>query len=380
MLFIRDIANVTMDLNDVERIDFRALGGADEITIGDLSGTDVTRIDLDLRGPNGGGDGAADTITVAATNGADVVTIAGDAGGVSVFGLQAQVNIFQHDAPDRLTVNALGGDDVVNASSLEADGIALTINGGLGNDILIGSEGNDTINGGDGNDTAFMGGGDDTFVWNPGDDNDTLEGQAGIDTMLFNGANVAEQINIFASGGRALFTRDIANVTMDLNDVETIDFNALGGVDRITVNDLSGTDVTKVNIDLGGADAQADTVFIDGTNGDDVITLQVVNGAVVVNGLAAQIVIENFEAANDRVVIRSLAGDDVVEASGLPATAIQLTADGGDGDDVLIGGDGNDTLIGGAGDDVLIGGLGIDILDQGEVVIQAVADPKPFLI
>ena len=42
-----------------------------------------------------------------------------------------------------------------------------------------------------------------------------------------------------------------------------------------------------------------------------------------------------------------------------------LTADGGDGDDVLIGGRGNDTLIGGAGDDVLIGGPGQDILDGG---------------
>ena len=32
---------------------------------------------------------------------------------------------------------------------------------------------------------------------------------------------------------------------MDLNDVETIDFNALGGADKITVNDLTGTDVTQ---------------------------------------------------------------------------------------------------------------------------------------
>ena len=63
-LFIRDVANVTMDLNDVEHIEFRALGGADNIVVGDLSGTDVTRIDIDLRGPNGGGDGAADTVTV----------------------------------------------------------------------------------------------------------------------------------------------------------------------------------------------------------------------------------------------------------------------------------------------------------------------------
>jgi Ca2+-binding RTX toxin-like protein len=90
-------------------------------------------------------------------------------------------------------------------------------------------------------------------------------------------------------------------------------------------------------------------------------------------GLAAQINITGTEAANDRLVVNALAGDDVVEASGLAAGAIQLTANGGAGSDVLVGGDGNDTLIGGDGDDVLLGGLGIDILDGGlgdNVVIQ----------
>ena len=64
-------------------------------------------------------------------------------------------------------------------------------------------------------------------------------------------------------------------------------------------------------------------------------------------------------------MVQALAGDDVVEASGLAAGAIRLTADGGDGNDVLIGSAGNDTLRGGTGDDVLIGGAGLDILDGG---------------
>ena len=150
------------------------------------------------------------------------------------------MNIFFPEAAnDRLILNGQGGDDVINASGLEAGAVQLTINGGLGNDIIIGSEGDDLINGGDGNDTALMGAGNDTFVWNPGDDNDTLEGQAGSDTMLFNGANIAENIDIAANGGRVLFTRDVANVVMDLNDVERITFNALGGADTITVNDLA---------------------------------------------------------------------------------------------------------------------------------------------
>lgn len=377
VLFNRDISNVVMDLNDVESIDYRALGGADNVVVGDLSGTDVTNIGLDLRGPNGGVDGAADSVTVNGTQGADMFGAAGDAGGVTVFGLQAQVNIFSPEVSrDRLTLNGQGGDDVIDATSLEADGMQLTMNGGLGNDVLLGSEGNDLINGGDGNDVALMGAGDDTFIWNPGDDNDTLEGQTGFDTMLFNGANVAENINVSANGGRVIFFRNIANVVMDLNDVEGINFNALGGADTVVVNDLSGTDVVELNLNLVGSatgDAAADTVIVNGTSGDDVALVVGDATGVSVLGLAAQVNITGAEAALDRLTINTLAGDDVVEASGLAAGSIQLTADGGDGADVLVGGDGNDVLSGNAGDDVLIGGLGLDILDGGlgdNVVIQ----------
>jgi Ca2+-binding RTX toxin-like protein len=389
VIFFRDVANVTMDLDDVETIDFRALGGADNIVVGDMSGTDLTKTVTDLRGPAGGGDGAADTVTVNGTNGEDTFGAAGDAGGVNVFGLANAVDIlFQEQANDGLTLNALGEDDVVDATSLEADGIQLTMNGGLGDDVFLGSEGGDLFNGGDGNDTAFMGAGDDTFVWNPGDDNDTLEGQDGFDTMTFNGANVAENIDILANGGRVLFLRDIANVVMDLNDVEGIDFNALGGADTIVVNDLSGTDVVEINLALAGTlggntgDAQPDSIIVQGTNGDDVVLVVGDATGVSVLGLAAALEITGHEAANDRVTINALAGDDVVEASGLTAAGIQLTADGGADADVLVGGDGNDTLLGGTGDDVLVGGPGTDVLDGGDgddVEIQAImaGDPVP---
>jgi Ca2+-binding RTX toxin-like protein len=378
VLFLRNVANVTMDLDDVENVDFRALGGADNVVVGDLSGTDLTQTSLDLRGPNGGGDGAADTITANGTNGADVFGAAGDAGGVTVFGLQNRVNVFsQEQANDRLTLNALGGDDVVDATSLEADGIRLTENGGLGNDVFLGSEGDDLVNGGDGDDVAFLGAGEDTFVWNPGDDNDTLEGQAGFDRMLFNGSNAAENVDVAANGGRVRLFRNVANVVMDLNDVEAIDFNALGGADTVVVNDLSGTDVVEVNTPLGAADAQPDSVIVQGTSGDDVAVLAGDASGTAVLGLAAQVNITGTEAANDRLTVNALAGDDVIEASGVAAGAIQLTLDGGADDDVLVGGAGNDVLLGGAGDDVLLGGDGIDVIDGGDgddVEIQ-LADP-----
>jgi Ca2+-binding RTX toxin-like protein len=376
-LFTRDVASVTMDLNDVEAIEFRALGGADNITVGDLSGTDVQRIDVDLRGPNGGADQAVDTVTVNATQGGDTFGVTGDTGGVNVFGLPAEVNLFFTDANDRLVLNGQGGDDVIDASGLEAGAVQLTINGGLGADRMLGSEGDDLITGGDGNDVAFMGAGNDTFVWNPGDDNDTVEGQAGVDTLLFNGANIGEEINIAANGGRVTFTRNVAAVVMDNNDVEHITFNALGGADNILINDLSGTDVTEVNVNLAGnggvGDAAADRVTANATSGDDVIQLAGNASGIAMFGLAAQVNVTGAEAANDRIVINGLAGDDVIDASGVAAGVIGLTLDGGAGNDIIIGSDGDDIIIGGEGDDVLIGGLGNDIFDStigDDIVIQ----------
>ena len=383
VLFVRDVASVTMDLDDVESVEFRALGGSDNVTVGDLSGTDLTRIDVDQRGPNGGGDGAADTVTVNGTQGPDVFGAAGDAGGVNVFGLHTSVNLFfQEQANDRLTLNGLGGDDVIDATSLEADGIQLTINGGLGDDVFLGSEGNDLVNGGDGDDTGFLGTGDDTFVWNPGDDNDVIEGQDGFDALAFNGSNIAENIQIFANGGRAVLVRDVAGVTMDMNDVESINLKTIGGADTVNVGDLSGTDVVEVLTDLGVngvSDGAADNVVVSGTNGDDVAVVVGDASGTAVFGLAANVTVVGAANAEDRLMINVLDGDDVVEASSLTVTGTQLTANGGNGNDVLVGGDGNDTLNGDAGDDVLIGGPGIDILDGGaddNVVIQLVPEER----
>ncbi len=71
-------------------------------------------------------------------------------------------------------------------------------------------------------------------------------------------------MDISANGGRARLFRDVGSITMDLDNVETIDVRAVGGADSVTVGDLSGTDVTTVNIDLrgpiGGPDGQIDTV------------------------------------------------------------------------------------------------------------------------
>ena len=370
----RDIGNITMDLNGVEHIEVNARGGADTVTVNDLTGTDVKQVAIDLAGTpgSGQGDGAADSVTVNGTGGNDHITVASSGASVVVNGLAAQVTLAGAEPDkDSLVVNGAAGNDTINASALTAGQINLTINGDAGDDVITGSQGDDQVIGGQGSDTALLGAGNDTFIWNPGDGSDTVDGQAGNDTLQFNGAAIAEKIDVSANGGHARLTRDIGTVTMDLNGVEHIDVNALGGADTINVHDLSGTDVTVVNIDLesapgsGVGDSAPDKITIDGTAGNDVIQIVGDASGVTIFGLAATVHITGFAAATDQLVINGLAGDDVITASGLAAGAIQLTANGGDGDDILIGSPGNDTLAGGAGDDVLIGNGGQDVLDGG---------------
>ena len=207
------------------------------------------------------------------------------------------------------------------------------------------------------------------FQWDPGDGSDVVEGQEGADTLLFNGSNIGENIEVSANGQRVRLFRNVGNVTMDTDDVERVDVKARSGADTLRVNDLTGTDVTSVLADLngqtGGDDGAADNVIVNGTNSDDVVVVTGQGDTAQTTGLPVQTSVAGAIAASDRLTIAALSGDDVVDGSALAANSALLTLDGGEGDDVLIGGAGDDTLVGGPGDDVLIGGPGTDTADGG---------------
>ncbi len=291
------------------------------------------------------------TLTVKGTKRSDKITLRLQAGEPGV--LQVDVGddgsadfSFERSKITNIVVRARAGNDLVRideSNGFFTDSIPTTLDGGPGSDTLIGGKGNETLLGGPGNDTidgnggndvAFVGAGDDTFVWDPGDGSDTVEGQDGADTMLFNGANADEQVELSANGNRLKFFRTQANITMDTAGVERVDFNALGGADTVTVNDLTGTDVSKVNIDLAGAlggatgDGKADRVIVNATNGNDTIDVSGDAGTVKVSGLAAAIQILHSQVADDRLEINTLAGTDTVTSAGLAAGAIQLLVDG----------------------------------------------------
>ncbi|MBE9139173.1 calcium-binding protein [Nodosilinea sp. LEGE 07088] len=465
--FFRDVAAVLMDTNDLERVDFNAFGGADTITVNDLTGTDVKQINLslaafgsaagdgqtdtvilngagqgstvsisggagkttvtglaaqvditggdadhdilaintfsgldditinDLTGAGlqtveinlaaspsstSSGDGSPDLTTLNASKRADVLNISGVPGNVTVSGLGAEVDILGADLDrDPLVVNGLAGGDSIDATNLSAGSMRLLLDGGKGDDLLIGGaeddtliggEGDDFVVGGRGDDTAFLGAGKDAFLWNPGEGNDIIDGGGGYDTMLFNGAGVNEVIDMSANGERFTFFRDVAAVLMDTINLEQVDFLALGGTDTININDLTGTDIKQINLNLGilgtaGGDGEVDAINTVGTSGNDVIRIASPGSNVVVSGLAANVSIFRADAS-DRLLISGGDGNDQINAFHLAPDRIQLTLDGGAGHDHLVGSAGDDTLVGGLGNDTLVGGLGADNLTGGE--------------
>jgi Ca2+-binding RTX toxin-like protein len=236
---------------------------------------------------------------------------------------------------------------VDDANGVFTDSIPTRITGGDGNDSLNGGlgvgsgaetyrggDGADAVVGGKGNDTAVLGDGNDVFRWDPGDGSDVIEGQDGSDTMLFNGAGASENVTLTANGERLAFLRNVAGaiVTMDTNGVEIVDFNALGGADNITVNDLTSTDVTQTNLDLAGTlggsagDAAVDNVVVNGTDGDDRINIDGNGSGADVTGLATAVSVTHAEPT-DRLSVNTLAGTDQVSANGV-AGVLEVRVDG----------------------------------------------------
>jgi hypothetical protein len=291
------------------------------------------------------------TLNVKGSNGGDAVALRLDAADPS----RIQVDVgddgspefsFARDRVDAIEVRTGDGRDsarIDDANGAFTDTIPTTISGGDGNDSLEGGQlqlvaenekykagdGDDLVDGGKGNDTANLGDGKDTFRWDNGEGSDVIEGRDGRDTMVFNGAAVDEQVTLTANEGRLTFFRVQGNVTMDTNGVEIVEDNPLGGADSVTVNDLTGTDVTQVNLDLAGAlggdasDGAVDNVVVNGTNGDDDINVDGNGSGADVTGLAAAVSITHADAT-DTLSVNTLEGMDNVTTSGVAGLIVKV--------------------------------------------------------
>jgi Ca2+-binding RTX toxin-like protein len=315
-------------------------------------------------------EGGADTDTVELNGGNEAETFTATANGARVRLDRLSPAPFDLDigTAEHLVLNANGGGDAFSATGNLAALIQITVDGGPGNDTLLGSNGADTLTGGSGNDTVDgqqgndvvdLGDGADVFQWDPGDGSDVVEGQAGADTLRFNGSSGAEIFDVAASGGRVRFARNLGNVVLDLGTFERLEVNALGNADTIVVHDLTDTGVQVVSPNLAGTiggpagDGQPDTVLVNGTAAGDRIQVVESGGTAAVTGLGARVQVSGSEAAHDQLIVNTLDGDDVLIATAPPAGLIKVTVDGGPGNDTLRGASGSAVTLGGDGTDTV---------------------------
>jgi hypothetical protein len=286
------------------------------------------------------------TLTVTGTNAGDTVHIGlgaipntfvvdfGD-GDVRTFDPAsfASISVFLGNGDDTFSVPAAGQFSDKRLSVFGDNGND-SILGSNGGDQIVGGNGDDIVDGGRGADTEFLDNGSDVAVWLPGEGSDVVDGGNGEDALNFVGADVAETMALTANGQHAVFTRQPGAVVMDTVAVETLNIDALGGADLITLNNMRGTALNNVNLDLsssqGTGDNATDTVTVNGTEAADHFAVQATGNAVSVEGAQPRVHVTGAETT-DVLQVNAGDGNDSVRVSdaarALTTIAVDLGAD-----------------------------------------------------
>jgi Ca2+-binding RTX toxin-like protein len=237
-----------------------------------------------------------------------------------------------------------------------------TLYGGGGNDTLDGNAGNDSLIGNGGKDVLFGDVGDDTVIWRGiKDGNDTFAIEDGFDTLLVNTSSAGNSIMV----GQDVSTLVISEGTKSIR-VDGDPTGFVAGFERVEINGGNGND----GITIGAINnVGLFSLFINGGVGDDIITGAGANIGSAILFMDGGIGNDNITGTGGRDTITGGEGDDIINGDGgtdiLSGGVGDDILDGGDGDDVLLGEDGNDNLMGGLGNDILDGGFLNDILDGG---------------
>jgi Ca2+-binding RTX toxin-like protein len=290
------------------------LGDEDTITSG-VTTAGTARVSAD------GGDGfdhaiykgtaAGDSIQVALVSATELAAFAPGAAPFGAVPATEDVDVQGLDGADTIAVSNGTRGVTVDGGSGDDD-----LRGGSGPDVLLGGSGNDHVDGNIGGDVAQLGSGADVFQWDPGDGSDAIDGQGGSDRLDFNGSNAPETIGVSANGDRVRLDRNVGAIALDFVGIEALAVRALGSIDEITVNDLTGTALKTADVDLaattGDGDLVPDTVVVNGTERPDNVKVTRTGDRAEVQGLAAQTRITGGEGNNDTLRLQTLGGDDRV--------------------------------------------------------------------
>ena len=237
----------------------------------------------------------------------------------------------------------------VSALNGTGNGLANTIIGNSGNNILDGKAGADTLIGGLGDDTYYV-----------DDINDIVieAANAGIDKVITTVSSYKKPVNVefieyVGKGGFNFSTSNDQLGGSTTNTTNTTNTNTTTGT--TTVIGGGGNDTLQGGGNSSNLAGGAGNDSINGGMSND--TLDGGLGNDTLNGGGGS---DTLLGGTDDDLLNGDAGNDVLDGG-----TGNDTLNGGDGNDVLDGGSGNDILNGDAGDDTLNGGSGNDVLDGG---------------
>ena len=235
----------------------------------------------------------------------------------------------------------------INITDVYFDAPVGGVDGGAGNDLLMGDDGDDLIDGGAGNDTLFGGNDDDTLIGGDGDDQltggegkDKISGGAGKDTIF--GGTDGDTVD----GGAGGFNADPALNTDD----DTLDLTGLNFRLRDLEPDSNGN----------GQNGTVDLYNADGTSAGSFKFTEIEN--IIGEEMAGPV--DGLDSGEDMAPGYTDAQGDQIDGT----DGINDTIFGNGGDDTIDSGLGDDTVDGGSGDDTftLTDGVDNDVIIGGE--------------
>jgi 6-phosphogluconolactonase (cycloisomerase 2 family)/Ca2+-binding RTX toxin-like protein len=261
----------SLTISGVETVDLNLAGGG-TFTAFDLSGTSIGRMNVNL-----GVHSQPVNIAFQGSANTDIYTFASEGETLRVDQTGAPSIAFSGAVVgDALAVYGNGSNDKIDAGSVGTTKLALSIFGGAGNDLLIGSAGADILHGGAGDDT-LIGGGEADAVYGDAD-NDSLtagygtvvvDGGSGVNSFAFddsNGSNLSATLN--ASNVSAV--RNGVTKLTPFTNVQSRQFNFGGGTNALTV--FSGFE-GPTTIQAGNAGGTNDVFLRSTSNATNIKTL-----------------------------------------------------------------------------------------------------------
>jgi Ca2+-binding RTX toxin-like protein len=338
-------------------------------------------------------------------------TSVADSGSIALGGGMANSYFGFEDGASATTL--ADADDGLLDENDDVQGTIENITGGKGDDEIYGGDAQNIIKGGEGDD--IIGGGT-SLTFTKASLADSLQGEAGNDTIRFGSFNkFAVAIGGTGSDTISFAGRSAAlSLSLDVrtNDGESGESVLISGDIEHVIGGFGADTITGskvVNILQGGAgndlisggdgddilDGGLGNDTINGGNGYDLIDLSDRSANLTITLCASaqtsgapsdcgsandgDPLTESDQICNVEHVIGG-SGSDTITAGSRGSTIEGGLGDdtliGGDGHDVLWGDEGNDSLNGASGDDTLDGGKGDDTIDGGEGTDICIADTE----